>query len=239
MPRNRDRRWVELLAVSFVRALNHSKVPRSVTIVYTHMWHTAGQPWSISSLADASSLDRASVRDCLNKMPQDHITRGPDGIRLTAKGNQHAYRATCAFYRAISADIRTPLRRYFSKAYAGREPLRKLSSFFLEIDYATRKFPQSLAFRTTLTCLDMMAPRGTIWSIRDLAEETGYSYQACHKALSEIEAAGLARQKGDGYVITRKGQVKGVIYFMLAIRRGRPRMLVLLFNILRFHKPPP
>jgi len=71
MPRNRDRRWVELLAVSFVRALNHSKVPRSVTIVYTHMWHTAGQPWSISSLADASSLDRASVRDCLNKMPQD------------------------------------------------------------------------------------------------------------------------------------------------------------------------
>lgn len=239
MRKNAERRWVELLAVSLVRALNHSKVPRSVTIVYANMWLTAGRPWTVSALANASSLDRASVRDCLAKMPDDHFVRGPDGIMLTDKGHQHAVRAVVAYYRAISVDVRRPLRIFFSAKYAGREPLRQVFSFFMEIDYATRRFPHSLAFRTSLACIEMMAPRGTVWSIRDVAAETGYSYQACHKALAEIEAAGLAQSTDAGYVVTRRGRLRSVIYFMSAIRRARPRMLRLLFEILTFHNPPP
>ena len=238
MHKNAERRWVERLAVALVRALNHSKVPRSVTIVYAHMWLTEGRPWSISGLAEASSLDRASIRECINKMPDTHFTRTADGIMLTPAGHRQARRAVAAFYRAISPDVRIPLRRFFSTKYAGRAPMRMMFSFMMEIDYATRRFEHSLAFRTSLACIDMMAPRGTLWRVKGVAVETGYSYQACHRALAEIEAAGLALLTADGYIITRKGQLKSVMFFMSTIRRARPRMLKILFEILTFHNPP-
>jgi len=237
--RNRNRKWVERLAVSAVRALNTSAVPQTMTVIYARLWMRPGAPWTISALAEATSLDRASVREHLNNMPDGHVSRTADGFVLTQAGEKEAYSLTARFYRAFAPHDRRHIKHFFSTKYAGQEPFRKLSEFFIDIDKCTRRIPPSIAFRTVLTSMDILAPRGTQWTISQLSYETGYSYQAVHKVLQPMTAQGLAVKQDKTFTITRKGRLTCVGYFFSAIRRADMRLLKILFDMAVFHDPPP
>ena len=236
--KNRNRKWVERLAVSLVRALNVSGVPQTKTVLYARLWHRPGVPWTVSALAEATSLDRASVREHLKNFPTDHIIRTEKGIVLTEEGERAAYRITQRFYKGIAAEDRYYIKQFFSTKYAGQLPYRKLSEFFVDLDRCTRRVPASIAFRTVLTTMDMMAPKGTQWTISQLSEETAFSYQAVHKVLSQIVEQGLARKTGKTFSITTRGRVKCVMFFFAAIKRADMRLLKILMEMILFHNPP-
>ncbi|MCF2870637.1 hypothetical protein L0664_06130 [Octadecabacter sp. G9-8] len=236
--KNQKRKWIERLAVSIVRALNVSGVPQTITVLYSRLWLRPGTPWTISALAEATSLDRATVREHLRNFPADHITRTDEGYVLTPSGEHAAYRLTVRFYRALPDQDRAALKRFFSTKYAGRSPMRKQAEFFIDLDRATRRHPHSIAYRTVLTAMDLMAPNGTQWSISELVDATGYSYQAVHKVLQILVKDGMAIKSGKTFTATKKGKFKCLSMFFLTVRRADMRMLRLLFEMLVFHDPP-
>ena len=213
------------MAVAVVRAVNVSKVPQTTTIIYTRLWLKAGAPWTISALSEATSLDRASIRDHLKKFAASHFTRTDEGIELTQEGRRRAYQLTEQFYRGIAPEDRYYIKRFFSTKYAGRHPYRKLSEFFMELDRCTRRIPYSIAFRTVLTAMDVMGPKGAEWTISQLVDETAYSYQAVHKVLQMIVEEGFATKSGRKFKISTRGKLKCVSFFFAALRRADIRTL--------------
>lgn len=237
--KNQKRKWIERLAVTIVRAVNVSGVQQTVTVLYSRLWLRPGMPWTISALAEATSLDRASVRDHLRNFPDDHLVRTADGFVLTPAGERHTYRLTVQFYRAIEPGDRRMLKQFFSKKYAGQFPMRKQAEFIVDLDRATRRVPHSIAYRTVLTAMDLLAPKGTQWSIPELTEATAYSYQAVHKVLQMMVDDGHATKTGKTFSITRRGRLRILTLFFLTVRRADMRMFRLLFEMMLFHNPPP
>lgn len=236
--KNQQRKWVERLAVSTVRALNVSDIPQTVTVLYSRLWLRPGIPWTISALAEATSLDRASVREHLGNFPKGHLVRTAEGYALTPAGELQAYRYTVKFYRAIEPKDRLPLKTFFSSKYAGQSPMRKQAEFFVDLDRSTRRTSHSIAYRTVLTAMDRMAPKGTLWTIAELVEETAYSYQAVHKVLQVLTKDGLTQKTGKKFSVTGKGRAKMLTLFFVTVRRADMRMLRIIFEMLVFHKPP-
>jgi len=219
--KNQKRKWIER------------------TVLYSRLWLRPGMPWTISALAEATSLDRASVRDHLRNFPDDHLVRTQEGFVLTPAGERHAYRLTVQFYRAIQPDDRRILKQFFSNKYAGQFPMRKQAEFFVDLDRATRRVPHSIAYRTVLSAMELLAPKGTQWSISELTEATAYSYQAVHKVLKMLVDNGHAKKTGKTFSITRRGRLQTLTLFFLTVRRADMRMLRILFEMLLFHNPPP
>lgn len=236
--KNENRKWVERLAVTIVRAVNVSGIPQTQTVLYSRLWLRPGMPWTISALAEATSLDRASVRAHLKNFPEHHLVRTDDGFVLTPAGERHTYRLTLQFYRAIETEDRHKMKGFFSTKYAGQSPMRKQAEFVVDLDRCTRRIPHSIAYRTVLTAMAQLAPKGTQWSIFDLTNATAYSYQAVHKVLQMLVDDGLARKTGKTFAVTRKGQLKILAWFFLTVRRADMRMLRILFEMLVFHNPP-
>ena len=236
--KNKKRKWIERLAIAIVRAVNVSGVPQTQAVLYSRLWLRPGMPWTISALAEATSLDRASVREHLRNFPQHHLLRSDAGYELTQAGERRAYRITVSFYRAIGQPDRHMLKRFFSTKYAGQYPMRKQAEFFVDLDRCTRRIPHSIAFRTVLNAMELMGPKGKHWSIAELVDETAYSYQAVHKVLQQLVELNLAKKSGKLFSITAKGRLKLVVLFFATVRRADMRMLRLLFEMLLFHNPP-
>lgn len=237
--KNRKRKWIERLAVACVRALNVSGVPQTKTVLYSRLWLRPGTPWTISALAEATSLDRASVREHLRNLPDDHLHRNEDGFALTPAGERHAYQLTVTFYRAIERHDRLQIKRFFSTKYAGQFPMRKQAEFFVDLDRCTRRLPHSIAFRTVLNAMDLMGPKGTQFSNAELVEATAYSYQAVHKVMGALLDARLVRKSGKTFSVTTKGRLKLVALFIATVRRADMRMLRQLYEMIIFDNPTP
>jgi hypothetical protein len=236
--KNEKRKWIERLAVSIVRALNVSGVSQTKTILYARLWLRPGVPWTISALAEATSLDRATIREHMNSCQSDHIVRSENGFALTSEGEREAYRVTQKFYKSIAPKDRYYIKQFFSTKYAGQSPYRKLSEFLIDLDRCTRRIPYSISFRTVLSAMDILAPRGTQWTISELSKETAYSYQAVHKVVHLFVEQGLANQTDKTFAITTKGRVKCVGFFFFAIRRADMRLLKMLVEMVMFNNPP-
>ena len=237
--KNKKRKWIERLAVSVVRALNVSGIPQTVTVLYSRLWLRPGMPWTISALAEATSLDRASVRAHLRNFPPEHLIRTDDGYVLTPAGELQAYRYTVRFYRSIAQQDRRSLKVFFSTKYAGQHPMRKQAEFFVDLDRCTRHMPHSIAFRTVLTAMELLGQKGSQWTISQLVEETAYSYQAVHKITQQLTDAGMIQKTGKTFSVKPRGRLKTLSLFFATVRRADMRMLRILFEMMTFHSPPP
>lgn len=79
-----ERKWVERLAVTIVRAVNVSGIPQTQTVLYSRLWLRPGMPWTVSALAEATSRDRASVRgkaDITSAMARDQTQNAAPSVR--------------------------------------------------------------------------------------------------------------------------------------------------------------
>lgn len=236
--KNRNRKWIEQLAVAAIKALNVADLPHTKTVLYARLWHWPGDPWTISALADATRIDKASVREHIKNFPEDYINRTDDGILLTPAGEREAYRMTKRFYRAIEPRERLFIKRFFSTKYAGQLPYRKKSEFFADLDRCNRHVTSSIAFRTVLSTMDLQSRKVSRWTISQLAEETAFSYQAVYKVLNLLVEQGLVAKRGKSFSITSKGKVRCVAYFFTAVRWADMRLLKILFEMSLFHNPP-
>lgn len=196
-------------------------------------------PWTISALAEATSLDRASVREHLKKFPAGHLIRTDDGFVLTPEGEHAAYRLTVQYYKAIAPKDRQSLKRFFSTKYAGQHPMRKQAEFFVDMDRCTRRVPHSIAYRTVLNAMELMGPKDKQWSITELVSETAYSYQAVHKVLQMLVQDRLATKTAKTFAITTRGKFKVISLFFATVRRADMRLLRILYEMMVFHNPPP
>ncbi|MDG1408988.1 MAG: hypothetical protein P8Q50_14570 [Octadecabacter sp.] len=138
--KNENRKWVEQLAVTIVRAVNVSGIPQTQTVLYSRLWLRPGMPWTISALAEATSLDRASVCAHLKNFPEHHLVRTDDGFVLTPAGERHTYRLTLQFYRAIETKDRHKMKGFFSTKYAGQSPMRKQGNLWWTLISAPAAF---------------------------------------------------------------------------------------------------
>jgi DNA-binding transcriptional regulator GbsR (MarR family) len=157
--KNENRKWVEWLAVTIVRAVNVSGIPQTQTVLYSRLWLRPGMPWTISALAEATSLDRASVRAHLKNFPEHHLVRTDYGFVLTPAGERHTYRLTLQFYRAIETEDRHKMKGFFSTKYAGQSPMRTQAEFVVDLDRCTRRIPHS-AFDRVSHCAESYGPIG-------------------------------------------------------------------------------
>ncbi len=224
--------------MAMVRAMNVSGIPQTRTVLYSRLWLRPGIPWTISALAEATSLDRASVREHLSNFPEGHLVRTDEGFSLTPAGDRKAYELTVTFYRAIGQHDRQQLRRFFSTKYAGQFPMRKQAEFIVDLDRCTRRLSHPIALRTVLNAMDLMGPRGTQFSLAEMVNATAYSYQAVHKVMQEMVKSGHVRKSGRTYSVTTKGRLLLVTLFFSTVRRADMRMLRILFEMLLFHNPP-
>lgn len=236
---NARRKALERLAMAMILGINQSDIAHTQSIIYLRMWQFPNEPWSVSGLANVTGIDRATVREHLKRIPSSRLHRTKDGVTLTEEGLQVSTRQIIAFYRQIPPQARQKLRRYFGRRFKGREPMRKLFGFLADFDRCTRGVPDGIAYKAALTCIDMLGPRGKQWSISEISDTTGYTYQSIHKDLSRMVKEGRAKKVGKLYQITSKGRRRTIYYFVCHLKNMDLGMYRTITGLLFFNNPPP
>ena len=165
----------------------------------------ADVPWTISGLSNAAQMDRAIIRDYINKgLRNGEYERRDNGVILSEHGWKICFRRVRHWQRQIHPDVRKFLYRFF-KSKPGTGPLREYFMFILSLDRLARIVRLEFSYIAGLKVIEWEAvPEGV--TIKHAAQRTGFSYSVIHKQYSKMIESGYIKRIKKGHVITSVGK---------------------------------
>ena len=215
--RTTRRHRIELVGLELISALTKSGLIRNKSIIEIYLMAFADVPWTISGLSNAAQMDRAIIRDYVNKgLKTGEYEQREDGFVLSDEGWRVCMGRVRHWQRCIHPDIRRFLYRFF-KAKGSATPLRDYFMFILSLDRLARIVRMEFSYIAGLKVIEWEAgPEGAV--IKEAAARTGFSYSVIHKQYAKMVDEGfIARVKGR-YLITPAGKRHSFMIFLSSWR---------------------
>ncbi|MEP3345329.1 MAG: hypothetical protein ABJN34_10805 [Litoreibacter sp.] len=238
------RRRIELVGLELIAALTKSGLVRNKCIIEIYLMAFSDVPWTISGLANAAQMDRAIIRDYMNKgVERGEYERHGNGFSLSDYGWRVCFRRVRHWQRQIHPDVRHFLYRFF-KVNGGKAPLRAYFMFILSLDRLARIVKMEFSYIAGLKVIEWEADSQGV-KIKDAAARTGFSYSVIHKQYSKmIEQGFISRTESGGYVIARAGTRHSFKIFLSSWRSVTLKEWIVALKMMSakgetFHDPPP
>ena len=196
---------IELVGLELISAVTRSGLVRNKSIIDLYLMSYADVPWTISGLSNAAQMDRAIIRNYINRgLETGEYELRESGYVLTDLGWKISMGRVLQCQRHMHPDVRKFLYRFF-KSKGGNTPLRDFFMFALSLDRLARIVKLEFSYIAGLKTIEWEAgPKGV--TIKDTATRTGFSYSVMHKQFSKMEKLGYITRVKGAYRITRSGK---------------------------------
>lgn len=211
------RHRLELIGLELISALSRAGFSRNKCIIEIYLKVFSDAPWTISGLAHASRMDRAIIRDHMNRgLKNGEYERTEAGFTLSRHGQIMFMRRMRLWQRNIRPDIRKFLYTFF-KATSGDRSWRNYLMFILSLDRTARLVKMEYSYIAAYVVIEWEAgPKGA--TIRDTATRTGFSYSVIHKQFSKLVEDKIIERRDGRYVMTRAGRRYSFFQFIWSWR---------------------
>lgn len=215
--KTKRRNRIELVGLEMISALTKSGLVRNKSIIEIYLMTFADVPWTISGLANAAQMDRAIIRDYINKgLETGEYIRRDSGFELSDLGWITCMRRVRRWQRCIHPDVRRFLYTFF-KAKSRTEPLREYLMFILSLDRLARIVKLEFSY---IACMKVIEWEGGVHgaSIKDAVTRTGFSYSVIHKQFSRMVSEGYVQRQKGKYSMTLAGKQRSFRLFVSSWR---------------------
>jgi len=192
-------------------------------------------PWTISALAEATTRDRATVRDALEGKGARYVTRSSEGYMLSDEGLVFVSRNIVRFFR----NLEEPYRSGLASMVRGKdEPLISAVEIANEWDTAGQKAGRSHCHNSTFAAMYQWRTGDPVM-VKQICDITTYSPQSVNRELIELQREGVAARKGKAWVLKGRAHLKAVGMVTRMTFRTSPRILKNMNKLASFSKPTP
>ncbi len=211
------RHRIELIGLELISAQAKSGLVRNKSIVELYLAAYSDVPWTISGLSNAAQMDRAIIRDHINKgLQSGDYERRAEGFVLSDTGWLALYRHLRQWHRQMHPDIRRFLYRFF-KGRGAASPMRDYIMFVLSLDRLARIVKLEFSYIAGLKVIEWEHQAEGI-SIKDAAARTGFSYSVIHKQYSKMLELGYIQKDKGKHRLTRAGKLHSYRIFISSWR---------------------